>query len=151
MQIDAFRLFKIKQPALSAASITLKREDLFTLTTTSNHWISLMVFIHSITLLLHSPHCQLIPGSTSTCSRCLRWRGEQQMAGLPPSCLLSWENNASLRALIKGGEGGFQSADSWQAACLTSPLSPPCPHIHTAINWHGLRLKYLPGPCKQKK
>ena len=75
------------------------------------------------------------------------------MAGLPPSCLLFGENNASLRALIKGGDGDLGPRTAGGQHASHSPLSHRVythRHTHSTIIWHGPRLKCLPGPRKQR-
>lgn len=57
------------------------------------------------------------------------------MAGLPPSCLLLGENNASLRALIKGGEGDFSPRTAGRQRASHPPLSL---RVHTQT--HTLQL-----------
>lgn len=57
------------------------------------------------------------------------------MAGLPPSCLLFGENNGSLRALIKGGEGDFSPRTAGRQHASHPPLSL-CVHTQT----HTLQL-----------
>lgn len=58
-------------------------------------------------------------------------------------------------SLIEGGEGDL----SRRTAGRQRASHPPCPglfrpgpsmYTHSAINWHGPRLKYLPGTYKQK-
>lgn len=55
--------------------------------------------------------------------------------------------------LLKEGKGISVHGQLAGIVPRTHP-SPLCVHTHTdthsAINWHGPRLKYLPGTCKQK-
>lgn len=64
------------------------------------------------------------------------------------------ENNASLRALIKGGEGDLSGRTAGRQRASHPPLSLRVhthTHTHSAINWHGPRLKHLPGTCKRQE
>lgn len=75
--------------------------------------------------------------------RCWRWRGGEvrQMAGLPPSCLLFGENNASLRALIKAGDGDLSRRTAGrQHASLPAHPHLPCPAVFTHTGTHTLQL-----------
>lgn len=59
-------------------------------------------------------------------------------------------------SLIEGGEGDLsgRTAGRQRASHLPcpGPARPgPSTYTHSAINWHGPQLKYLPGACKQKK
>lgn len=81
-----------------------------------------------------------------------RWRGSSS------SCLLFFGRLEGEQwiSLIEGGEGDL----SGRTAGRQRASHPPCPglscpgssmYTHSAINWHGPRLKYLPGAYKQKK
>lgn len=80
---------------------------------------------------------------------CWWWRGEQQMAGLPPSCLV-WGEQCISQSSYWGGEGDFTPQTAGRQRASHPPLSL---HVHTdthsAINRHGPWLNYLPGTCKQ--
>lgn len=59
-------------------------------------------------------------------------------------------------SLIEGGEGDLsgRTAGRQRASHLPrpGPARPgPSTYTHSAINWHGPRLKYLPAAYKQKK
>lgn len=72
------------------------------------------------------------------------------MAGQPPSCLLFGERTMHLsELLLKEGKGISVHGQLAGSVPRTHPSSPSM-STHSAINWHGPRLKYLPGTCKQK-
>lgn len=65
------------------------------------------------------------------------------MAGLPLSCLLFGENNTSLTALIKGGEGDFSPRTAGRQRASHPPLLPPWSQTHTLQltgTGHGLNI-----------